>query len=479
MSIKLTNTFDGKDYYYNIKSAGGTQSVMLNHLDNGRLLISGDNLIITAVKGQNDNLIIIGKQNIIDTNSGDDRIRLGKPHDSKDALYVQSNANKILAGSGNDYISQYGFNSIDAGSGNDKVLLSHISKSDINAGEIIAAEDIYSSISVQEGTYDQAIGWAHQGSYGDCKYLSFLNSLNLYLKKTGKSLSEFVEITKSSGKYQVTFKKSNESVTVPFSDLSDEKCVKGDIDNLILEAAFRRVIADTSLNYGVSYNMDSGNNSIGSGQNSWLISKHIFGIESAAIILCSNETQNDNKTSFMNALSEGLTAVKNGAITNVVVGTGGAPDNNGLIGVIGSATEGHAYCVKDGVVGQYLELVNPWDNNDSFMIDWDDFPRYYASIMFFGDSAEFAYQKEFDNMISVDHSGAYFYSGLSSGNSNTNSRVKLNLFDNISDTVTGYNPFAESNKLNDNITKDIADVSNFIKNAKSIIKNTRNIFESA
>ncbi|MBR6098484.1 hypothetical protein IKP85_01925 [bacterium] len=500
VSIKLENSADGKEYYYTFTSANGTaQSVQLEYLDNGRLVVIGSNLKIVASGQQDDSIILIGENNTVDTNSGNDQVRISMAMDSQTGFEIsgyQPNGNVINTGSGNDYVFNFGLNKVNAGSGTDTVLL---------YGATIAAygsttsgwSGVETILSDREaaGTSDNKLGGACQDQFGDCKFLSFLNSLKYTLAKNNKSLSEYIQISGSGSNYTVKFVKSGESVTISASDLSDGAYTDGDIDNVLIEIAFRKILADPSKNYGHEYNIDNDetgspihdNYMLGCADNNWLISKHLFGQEKSAELMKSityvdeygNPTSTEDNTAvYKEAFKELMGAYLNGQISNLVLC---CTKSNLQLGLC----EGHAYCISGGVVGQYVSVTNPWDGNDSFQLDWNDFFDYFTSINLYGDAAQYAFNKRYDKLIyneydSTNDSVIYnFYSSTPNSNENYSGRIMPIRTSNTTNNTaeTSFNPFANTSfTVNDEvneITEEIQAIEDKIHNAKSIIKNTK------
>mgnify|MGYP007101879124 CR=1 FL=1 len=128
VTLTLRNTLFDSDYKYVIKSTGSNETVKFDYLDNGRLVITGNNLQIDALSGQKDDIIINGHNNKINTRDEGDLIRLGMTVDMSgiredingsgtdgqeflNDLYNSCNkntyGNEINAGSGSDYIYDY------------------------------------------------------------------------------------------------------------------------------------------------------------------------------------------------------------------------------------------------------------------------------------------------------------------------------------------------------------------------------------
>ena len=362
-TIKLKNSIDGKDMTYTITSRVNDvipdyeypTSATLTYLDNGRLEISGNFLNIVATEGQDDNIIIYGTENSINTNSGNDTVRVGLVMDSIANKGVMTTDNNIIdTGSGNDYVEIAGrYNTIKMGAGNDSLFQVYSS----NTNNVTSAENIFGSANAS----DNKIGWSQQGGYGDCKFLSFLNSLN-------KPLSTYVTITKSGNDYNVLFKASNINVTVNSSDFSNTNNAHGDIDTTITEIAFRKYITEQGFNMFDAGQEGYNSNSLGSSFNNFLINKAFFNLDD-----CGQTLLTEEKFTWL------LNQYKSGNISSLMVGTKGDQIDLGIYG-------SHAYAVKGGQTGQYVEIVNPHDSRDTITLDWSDFFKYYKSAILIGDT---------------------------------------------------------------------------------------------
>ena len=96
-----------------------------------------------------------------------------------------------------------------------------------------------------------------------------------------------------------------------------------------------------------------------------------------------------------------LNAYKNGDISNLTVGTD--EGENEKLGIL----SGHAYCIKGGEADEYVLLSNPHDGNDIIKLDWNDFVKYFETVLLYGDAAEYVRNSTttFYNMIVSDENG--------------------------------------------------------------------------
>lgn len=422
-TVKLTNSIDGSEYYYVITATSGTQTVKLEFLDNNRFLIVGSGIEITACDGQDDDIILIGSNNILNTNSGNDTVRVGGTNDTNN--YFISTAygytfeggavnggfnqyNTINTGSGDDYISIIGMNNIiDAGDDNDTYFRYWNDYPNIYSnGEYEFEYDI--------GSSDKNLGWASQGQYGDCKLLSFLNSF----WASGQNLGDYVEIEKSGSNYKVTFKNANvtpNSYIVTPSDFNDDPDpygnparVIGDLDNVLVEIALRKLIV--ARGYSMT---SSGDNSFGATKNNFLIAQYFFGSSMAVYVPRYVEYEGSTPTfyndNFENEFIELLNAYNEGTISNLTAGT---VNSNNKIGIINN----HAYSIVGGVAGSYVLVSNPHDGNDIIKLDWSDFMTYFGYVLLYGDSSDYAIDHDFFNMLKSEDGANlswYNYTGSS------------------------------------------------------------------
>jgi hypothetical protein len=137
-----------------------------------------------------------------------------------------------------------------------------------------------------------------------------------------------------------------------------------------------------------------------------------------------------------------------------------------------------------GEVGKYLEITNPWDGNDSFQLDWNDFFVYFTGVNLYGDAAQYAMNKGFKHMLYNKYDQGRdtfvydFYNASPQNNSDTsykNSLVNVLLSANSETVPSVVNPFAALYNQTDEteILEDVLAVEDNINNAKKIILNIR------
>lgn len=375
ITLTLKNTFNGGDYKYTISSTGSNETVNFKYLKNGRLVIEGNNLNITATSGQNDDLILLGKSNNLNSGDGDDVIRVGYCADSSNHT-KQSDSNNINAGAGNDHIEVYGKNNtINGSGGNDTTLFAPVKD---QYGNIIDFGDYNTNLGIEEshsgyintiGKIDGIDGWANQGDDGDCRLLALINSLG---KNTNNGLmTSYVQITQSGDNYNVTFPKytgGTNSTTVTKSEILSCTGVYGDLDTVITDIALNKLIANNT-----SLQKSSGRNQNVATADYNVLSDYIFGNKKITWLENSGTT---NWTQFNNLFNQ----YQSGAISNLSVSFNTTNNDLGII-------SGHAFSVKN-ITSEYVEVVNPWDDEDSLKLDINTFRSYAADAYVFGSGSE-------------------------------------------------------------------------------------------
>ena len=230
ITLTLKNPLGGSNYTYTISSDTNTKA-NFEFLNNGRLVIRGSNLKIdaSASSTQNDDIILLGSNNTLNTNGGNDIVRIGTVYGFEGNYHTRSSNNTINTGAGNDYITNYGDNNIiDGGAGQDSFMILSGVPPVING-----IEERYTSRGM---TLDRQDGWVTQGGLGDCRFLSLMNSLTM----NNKSLAPYVNINQSGNNYTVTFKNytgGNNSITVNINDVNGSGYSGGDLDIRVMEYA--------------------------------------------------------------------------------------------------------------------------------------------------------------------------------------------------------------------------------------------------
>jgi hypothetical protein len=370
----------GAYHYTFANNSGANQNVSLRYLENGRLIVTANNLDITAKSGQRDDLIIYGNNNNISTGDQDDRVRIGQVTDSMStgtSGYLSTSnqsGNVVDTGSGNDFVIVRGSgNSVNLSGGTDDVY-------SIGSNTISNQERTFADLS---GGVDTTLDWTQQRGYGDCKFLSFLNSLK-------SPLSSFLSINRNSANngYEVKFNSLQsapsgsiyepyKTINVYDSELSSALSTRsqGDKTNIIVEAAFLKVIS--AIDH-VDFS-ESGTNTFGNSRNDYLLSKYFFGLDTAG----EDRIDKSNPDRFKNILQKYLS----GQVSNLVVAVTSGNTLNAANGIMG----GHAYAVKsatsDGSGGySSIQLVNPHDSRDVINLTWSDFLNCFDSVILYGDT---------------------------------------------------------------------------------------------
>ena len=400
----LENPFGGENYQYKLSPKTGTNATAtFEFLENGRLVVRGDNIKMVANNNQKDDIILLGNNCEIDTGDGDDIVRVGYVADSlqynitsgsgngvfsRDSVtYKNSVENKINTGSGNDYVSMLGTNyQIDTGDGGDRVQL----LSEKNHNNVSNAEQIYD---FQSNTthVDNHDGWTLQGQIGDCRLFSLINSL--CGTKNNGSLSNYVKITTTSSGYEVEFPNytgTNKKVTISKNDIelyvNRDKYAFGDLDTILVDLAMNKLMAVNNDNIP-GYNVDKDNVSEAYYNT---IAKYLFGNDQVTFISTGN-----NSSDFVTLFEKLWNDYSAGEISNLTVGihdrnTTSTSTGIDKLGII----YGHAYAVRNVVTGTngYIELINPWDDADCLKISLSDFyTEYYIEAQVYG-------KKVFENM---------------------------------------------------------------------------------
>ena len=404
--LKLTDT-DGTTYQYTIRPNNtSTTKITLEYLDNGRLVIQGDNINIVAKEGQKDNLIIFGNDNYIDTNSGDDTVRMGMVEDSyfyfmgddytkyynvdSTGYLMRFHGNIIETGAGNDYVQNYGQNTINMGIGSQDALFDTGSWA-VNYKTYSGVENIFAQGSINTIS-DNKLGWGMQNGFGDCKLLACLDSLC-----TNNKLSDYITITTTSTGYKVYFKKSGTTQYITNNDLQHVDTSEGDIDFKIIETAFRLLIE------GQGYNMDGDDDSdynIGLGYNNFLISNYLFGYNYPEGKYGQYYYEEDELTWM-------LQQYNNGNISQLVFCLDEDTEEYEKLGIY----QGHAYALKGGVAGKYVEVTNPHDGKDIIRLDWSDFLDLFKVVILFGDAYKSYMTQYYPGMLSTPSNSSNVYLG--------------------------------------------------------------------
>lgn len=443
VTVCLTNAFDknGNQYYYTIKSNTG-EAIKLEFLKNGRLQITGNNFELEAKNNQEDDLIINGHNNIINTGNKNDLIRLGMTIDESGCITGENNSynsayltdvknscqnntynNTINAGAGDDYImdftggrvssSNYQGNTINGGSGDDVYrnesvkFVSRDTNSDrvtdsgyfTDSNTITGIKTNVNSESMKTASIDNQIGSYGQGGLGDCRFLSLLASL----KAQGKSFSDLgITINKSGTSYNVRFNNypgGAKTVNISESELYpsysqsgvtnlgiSNKYAQGDIDTRIVELAanksmqntFGKTLENASYQEYSRYLFGNSNVSLYLNENAF---PSLAGY-SGNVSVSGATVKHDSTTKMDRNLIKNLwNKYKSGKISNLEVSTGDHGYSDTL-----QICNNHSYSVAD-VQNDYITLINPWDSEDKLKLSWDDFEQYFDMTFVYGDTS--------------------------------------------------------------------------------------------
>ncbi len=430
------------EMYYKIEPNDGASScnVKVEYLANGRVVISGDNIKITCKAGQNDNLIIMGSNNYIDTNTGDDTVRVGMVRDSANSRnYYENSANNIiLTGDGNDYVESRGYNSVNMGDGNGDRIFTDLGSS-FSGTTHTAFKGAEESIEVtgskgggypkagttsknSENTSDGHYTWSMQNGFGDCQTLSTFNSL---FASGHAQLSDYIEINPDGdGKWNVLFKKSNITQVVESSDITGGSAM-GDKDMQILETACRLYMKKT---YGTSFENKSSGNIMGASNNYNNLSKLLFNVDTGTTIGTTQYALTDEQYRWFveQYVSGGITQVSFACNDPENINNTKTNDELGIY-------SGHAYALIGGEAGKYADLVNPWDSNDVIRLSWEDFKYYFRMVLLFADTyTKFDSQYGVARITSPGSDSGLQPSSSSDGSDNNEPKV-VYICDNTSD----------------------------------------------
>ncbi|MCR5265140.1 MAG: hypothetical protein K6E29_00925, partial [Cyanobacteria bacterium RUI128] len=246
ITLTLSNGLTTGGYTYNIKSKDGSdQDVTFQYLNNGRLVIFGNNLEIVSNGSQNDDIILLGNNNELNAGAGDDIIRVGYTL-GQNPFKSASTGNTIIAGAGTDHI-------VLGAEGNEVSGVENLlsMSTGIQSGTTISGSPNtwawYQSSGVNSGAVSQSAdvieGPASQGSVGDCRLFSLINSLGG--NNNNGNLSKYVDITKSGSNYNVTFKKytgTNKTATISESEVQNTQNVTGDLTTILIDLALNKLM---------------------------------------------------------------------------------------------------------------------------------------------------------------------------------------------------------------------------------------------
>ena len=382
----LTNTFSGKDLNYTLKSLTESETVKLAYLENGRLVVEGNYIQITAAEGQKDDIILLGNNNKVITGDENDIVRVGTALDSSIKFQLMSSYNTIITGDGNDYVTYFGgHNNIDTGDGSDRVQRAFVLSSD-STSDYCTITNCEEFRGIQDNTtdIDAQIGWFEQGDLGgDCRLFAILESLSK--SKDFESINNYVTITQVDNEnYSVKFNNydGNNTTNVALSELKttgydssgnkvELSYVSGDLDVALIDMALNKLLNENSAydkaKLETYFNPTSPVKTIddASVKTTYYntLSDYIYG---SLDITCVNYDDD-----FSDKLNELWTAYKNGDISNITVGTARATQPMIELDKIG-IVPAHAYTINN-LTDTSVSLVNVWDSADILNLDLEKF----------------------------------------------------------------------------------------------------------
>ncbi len=361
VKIVLQNGFLNNKYTYTVSSIKGTQYATFKYLENGRILINSNYINVEAGSNQQDDLIVLGNYNKINTGNKNDIVRVGYVIDAAGVYEQASNSNTINMGDGDDYVTLYGYtNTVNGGNGTDKVCYAGISGS--FSSNISKCEEERGEFSNSDSKPNGKVGWFTQGTGGgDCRLLALIESLS-----QKHTLSNYVSITNRNYGYRVSFNNYNYSannfVDVTPEELSVFTNSYGDLDVVLIDYALNQLLSE-NLDYGQYTVADAYYNSF---------SEYFFGKTDTTYIAITE--------SNISKIGELWNLYQNGTIKNFTLGISGLSED-----LPKSIVGGHAYSIKN-YTDKYIQLTNVWDNADVLNLDMETLKslRTYAVVYGYG-----------------------------------------------------------------------------------------------
>ena len=385
ITLTLNNPIGGSAYTYKIQSTNGSAvNANFEYLANGRIVVSGNNLKITAGNSQNDDIILLGKNNNVSTGDGNDIVRVGVVVDSN-SFQGQSTGNTINTGSGKDHITVGSSNNTLVDSGSDTTVwyltgnvANNTTKTNLSGSSAYyhGAGDFTNSTAGTLGVE----GYASQGNSNDCRLYSLINSI---AKNTNNgNLSNYVTITNNGDTYNVKFKNYNGSginnINISKTEAKNYKGVSGDITTVLIDLAINKIMAQNKDDSDLQSSATNSSNAFSRAQYR-TVSTYLFGNDNFAMYGAGINGDKNNALSKLNTIWNDY---KNGNnnVTNVIVSFSSGNDRLGIVA-------GHAYSLKNLSANNYVELVNPWNDADVLRLDWTTFTNYFGTVSTFGSGA--------------------------------------------------------------------------------------------
>jgi len=415
--VKLTNPFTGSNYIYKIKLKSGVttnKTVKFEFLENGRLVITGDYVEITAGDNQMDDLIVMGKYNVINTGDLDDVVRIGTGGYVASPSYQTSTSyqrgNNVNTGSGNDYLMMYSYYTdyhIDMGEGDtDNLYLLYTGNNPANIKnvssicqykkETIDGTDVYrNKIIAGNGTgLDNFDGWGFQEQSPFCMFYTLINSLSHCTGQT--NLSKYMAYTYNSStkEYTVTFPNYSgtkpNSITVTKDEVDACHDVReGKTDNIMFTGDFDSKLLVYSLHKLMWQNAGNKGDGIYSIQ---LAYTYLLGGEKKGVGYYSyNYSDGTTTEEKMNEWKQKVIDLYNlymkddeTGINNMTLAFSKLQKADTTYGIPHSHACGIKEIAKNDRGEYYVIFVNPWDDADNVKILLDDLAKLKVAINIYG-----------------------------------------------------------------------------------------------
>ncbi len=503
--LTLENPFTGTNYQYQISSNTiNAVNATFTYLENGRLLVKGDNLKIVAKSGQKDDIIVLGNYNEVLTGDEDDTVRVGMVIDNNYEDYYLKNGvtastsytltdgtllytavgNKVDTGDGNDYVTMFGDNySVNMGSGSKDKFLSlqdNIETQNVTGAEKITTQ--YNTESIADANYLD--GWVLQGSNGDCRLLSVINSFCGNTNEGNIKDKLGVSITKSGNYVTVKFNRYNTSryggtntVTFSVSELDNFDGAYGDVDTILIDIALNKLIAKNAEYESYLEQFKSGDDDLEALTVDTCVADAAYNTIARYLTGSSEITYLSNYDKWKGYENDYLTYEKlldcwhmyqSGTISNISIGI---TETDYSLGIIG----GHAYSLKniDEEYG-YIELVNPWDDADVLRIPvtsiFNDYDYFTIDLVVYGD--------DIYNQKVIRANGGYpvYIDNSNPTNTCNMPAIKMSSENKTNNSIAQMSQENLFTKTDDN-KKEIQAVENDINRAKAIFSFKKNFGE--
>lgn len=384
------NITSASDYVYTIANNGtDTTSLSVQYLDNGRLVISGSGLTITANGSQNDDIILLGSDNTLNTGNGDDIVRVADCRDARGNYLGLSQGNTVSTGLGDDHVTVADHNNIFNDSDGGTLFF--------NNTDIISTISAPSSMKSINGTSNADItsqtlgsstieGYSAQVMSSDCRLFSLINSLGN--NTNNGNLSAYAQVSKNSdGTYKVNFPNYSGSGVgyldnIDPSDIENSVGVTGDLTTVLIDYAINKLMYINKDDDDLKSSETTETNAFSRAQYG-TISKYIFGNDYFTMYIVGKDgySQQDVADKAVSIWNDKISGSHE--VTNLLVGFN---TTNNSLGIISN----HAYSVKNIVMSgsdiSYVELVNPWDDGDILRLDGETFISNLKDCYTFGSS---------------------------------------------------------------------------------------------